>query len=91
MTATAERSRLSRRCAEIAQDRVIAGLVRLIERQNGRADEDQNAVAVDLHRVRRGGRRGRRLRGLRACAKRHRAERAMPTAQNSARNLTRRR
>jgi hypothetical protein len=48
--------RLKARCAEIAQHGVIAGLVSLVERQHGRADEDEDAIAIDLRRLRRGGR-----------------------------------
>ena len=40
--------RLEARRAEIAQHRVVAGLVRLVERKQRRADQDQHAVAVDL-------------------------------------------
>jgi hypothetical protein len=39
--------RLESRRAEIAQDSIIAGLVGLVQRQDRRTDEDQNAVAVD--------------------------------------------
>ena len=47
--------------AEIAQNCIIVCLVGLIEREQGRTDEDENAVAIDLRRL---GRRGALLRRL---------------------------
>ena len=44
----AARIGLKARRAEIAQHRVIAGLVGLVEREQGRADQDHHAVAIDL-------------------------------------------
>src|SRR5262245_60141226 len=58
------------RRAEIAQDRVVASLVRLVESEQRRADQDKHTVAIDLRRLWRLRRRLRRLlRRLRLRAK----------------------
>src|SRR6266550_2938909 len=54
--------RLEARGAEIAEDGIVAGLVALIQRDQCRADQDQNSVPIDLRRCRR--RLGRRCRRL---------------------------
>ena len=42
------RVRLEARGSEVAQHRIIAGFVGLIERKQSRADQNQNPVLVDI-------------------------------------------